>query len=201
MIFYQDLFVAGVDTTSTTIEWAMAELLNNPPKLLKVKEELQNFLGKDEIFEETHISKLPFLRAVLKETLRLHPPAPFLVPHKSESDVELCGFRVPKNAQILVNVWAMGRDTRVWSDADLFVPERFLQSEIEFKGRDFELIPFGAGRRICPGLPLADRAMPLILASLLHNYDWKLLDELNMSDSYGITLKRAQPLLAIPTKA
>ena len=86
----------------------MAELLNNPQKLLKVKEELQNVLGRDEIFEETHISKLPFLRAVLKETLCLHPPAPFLMPHKSESDVELYGFRVPKNAQILVNVWAMG---------------------------------------------------------------------------------------------
>lgn len=181
----------------------MAELLNNPPKLLKVKEELQNVLGKDEILEETRISKLPFLRAVLKETLRLHPPAPFLVPHKSESDVELFGFRVPQNAQILVNVWAMGKDSSIWSDVDLFVPERFLESKIDFRGRDFELIPFGAGRRICPGLPLANRAMPLMLASLLHNYDWKLPDGLNMNmrDSYGITLKKAQPLLAIPTKA
>lgn len=137
----------------------MAELLRNPEKLQKANEELRQVLHKSEQLEESHISKLPFLRAVVKETFRLHPPTPLLVPLKSEDDVELCGFVVPKNAQILVNVWAIGRDSSVWDNANQFMPERFLKSEIDFKGHDFELIPFGAGRRICPGLPLASRTV------------------------------------------
>ncbi|KAF7844728.1 geraniol 8-hydroxylase-like [Senna tora] len=183
----------------------MAELLCNPEKLKKAKQELQLSLHKDEQFKESHISKLPFLKAVVKETLRLHPPTPFLIPHKSEEDVELCGFVVPKNAQILVNVWAMGRDSSVWENPNQFMPERFLNSEIGFKGHDFEFIPFGAGRRICPGLPLASRTMHVILASVLHCYDWKLAgglkaEDMDMSEKFGITLNKAMPLLAIPIK-
>ena len=158
--------MAGIDTTSSTIEWAMAELIHNPKKLEKVRKELQQVLGKGEQqLEESHISELPFLRAVVKETLRLHPPAPLLVPHKSENDVELCGYMVPKNAQILVNEWAMGRDSSIWTNPNEFMPERFLESEIDFKDQYFELILLGAGRRICPGLPLASRTMHIVLAS------------------------------------
>ncbi|KAF7844724.1 geraniol 8-hydroxylase-like [Senna tora] len=202
---FLDLFVAGIDTTSSTVEWAMAELLCNPEKLDKVRQELQLALNKGEEFDESHILKLPFLKAVVKETLRLHPPAPFLIPRKSEEDVELCGFVVPKNAQILINVWAMGRDSSVWENPNQFMPERFLESEIDFKGHDFELIPFGAGRRICPGLPLANRTVHLTLASILHCYDWKLPnglepEDMDMSERFGITLQKALPLQAIPIK-
>ncbi|KAF7844711.1 geraniol 8-hydroxylase-like [Senna tora] len=202
---FLDLFIAGIDTTSSTVEWAMAELLYNPKKLEEAKHELQLALHKGEQFEESHISKLPFLKAVVKETLRLHPPAPFLIPHKSEEDVELRGFLVPKNSQILINVWAMGRDSRIWENPNQFMPERFLKSEIDFKGHDFELIPFGAGRRICPGLPLANKIVHNILASILHCYDWKLDDSLkaedmDMSEKFGITLNKAMPLRAIPIK-
>ncbi|KAL1331434.1 geraniol 8-hydroxylase isoform X1 [Arachis ipaensis] len=201
---FLDLFVAGIDTTSSTIEWAMTELVHNSKKLVKVREELEQVLGKGEQqLEESHISKLPFLRAIVKETLRLHPPAPFLVPHRPEDDVELCGYMVPKNAQILTNVWAMGRDSSVWTNPNEFMPERFLESEIDFKGQNFELIPFGAGRRICPGLPLGFRSIHFVLASLLFEYDWKLPnnvkpEEMDMSEKYGLTLHKAQPLQVIP---
>ncbi|XP_028787488.1 geraniol 8-hydroxylase-like [Neltuma alba] len=201
---FLDLFVGGIDTTSSTIEWAMAELVRNPEKLKKVKEELKQAINEDEQLEDFHISKLPFLRAIVKETLRLHPSFPLLVPHKTEDEVQLCGcFMVPKNAQVLINVWAIGRDPSVWDDPKQFMPERFSATEIDFKGHDFELIPFGAGRRICPGLPLANRTIHIVLASLLYHFDWKLADglkveDMNMSETYGISLHKAIPLKAIP---
>ncbi|QHO54560.1 hypothetical protein S83_005384 [Arachis hypogaea] len=201
-----DLFVAGLDTTSITIEWAMAELLRNPEKMQKLKEELEHVLGKNEKqIEESHISNLPFLGAVVKETLRFHTPIPFLLPHKSQQDVELCGFTVPKNAQVWVNVWAIGRDSSIWTNPNEFMPERFLESKIDFKGQDFELIPFGAGRRICPGLPLAYRTIHIVLGTLVHGYDWKLVNgqkakDLDMSENFGLTLHKAQSLQAIPIK-
>ena len=200
-MFQQDLFVAGIDTTSTTVEWTMAELLHNPDKLAKVRNELHQVIGKDVIIEESHISKLPFLRAVVKETLRLHPTIPLLLPYKSDEMVEISGFIVPKNAQVLVNVWAIGRDPSIWKNPNLFVPERFLECDIDFRGRDFELIPFGAGKRICPGLPLAHRTMHLLVASLLQNFEWKLVDglrpeQMNMEEQYGLSLKKVQPLWA-----
>ncbi|XP_028796496.1 geraniol 8-hydroxylase-like [Neltuma alba] len=201
---FLDLFVGGIDTTSSTIEWAMAELVRNPEKLKKVKEELKQAINEDEQLEDFHISKLPFLRAIVKETLRLHPSFPLLVPHKTEDEVQLCGcFMVPKNAQVLINVWAIGRDPSVWDDPKQFMPERFSSTEIDFKGHDFELIPFGAGRRICPGLPLANRTIHIVLASLLYHFDWKLADglkveDMDMSETYGISLHKAMPLKAIP---
>ncbi|XP_025634214.1 cytochrome P450 76T24 isoform X1 [Arachis hypogaea] len=202
-----DLFNAGIDTTSSMIEWTMAELVRNPKELKKVREELHQVLGKEQQIEESHISKLPFLRAVVKETFRLHPPAPLLLPHKSpQEDIEICGFMVPKNAQVWVNVWGMGRDSSIWTNPNEFMPQRFLESNIDFRGNDFELIPFGAGRRICPGLPLAFRSVHIVLASLLYGYDWKLPNELeakdiDMSENFGITLHKAQPLQIIPIKS
>ena len=201
----QDLFLAGTDTTSGTIEWAMAELLHNPEKMAKAQRELQEVLGKDGIVKESDISKLPYFQAIVKETFRLHPPGPLLAPHKAETDVEICGFTVPKNSQVLVNVWAIGRDPSTWSNPNAFVPERFLGCDIDVKGRDFELIPFGAGRRICLGLPLAHRMVHLILASLLHSYAWKLDDgmkpaDMDMNEKLGLTLHKVQPLRAIPIK-
>jgi len=199
IIFCQDLFVAGIDTTSSMIEWTIAELLRNPDKLTKVRKELCQTIGKGETIEESHISKLPFLQAVVKETFRMHPPIPFLLPHKCDQLVNILDFNVPKNAQVLVNVWAMGRDPTIWKNPDMFAPERFLECDINYKGNNFELIPFGAGKRICPGLPLAHRTMHLMVASLLHNFEWNLADglipeQMNMDEQFGLTLKRVQPL-------
>ncbi|KAL1331429.1 geraniol 8-hydroxylase-like [Arachis ipaensis] len=202
-----DLFVAGIDTTASTIEWAMTELLYNPKKLQKVKNELEDVVGKEQQqIEEKHISKLPFLRAVVKETFRLHPPFP-LIPHKSKEDVELCGFNVPKNAQVLINIWGVGRDSSIWRNPDEFIPERFLESRIDYQGNDCELIPFSAGRRMCPGLPLAYRGVHTVLGSLLLCYDWKLVKngqkekDLDMSEKFGLSLHKAKPLQAIPMQS
>ncbi|KAJ6338068.1 hypothetical protein OIU76_007697 [Salix suchowensis] len=197
-----DMFIAGTDTTSCTVEWAMTELLLSPDKLVKAKNELQEVDGP---VQESDISRCPYLQAIVKETFRLHPPAPLLLPHEAVSEVEMQGFRVPKNAQILINIWAMGRDPAIWPDPDSFKPERFLECQIDVKGRDFELIPFGAGRRICPGLPLAHKMVHLTLASLIHSFDWKIADgltpqDIDMSETFGITLHKREPLRAIPMK-
>ncbi|XP_059444154.1 geraniol 8-hydroxylase-like [Corylus avellana] len=200
---FVDLFVAGTDTTSATLEWAMAELLHNPEVLSKAKTELEQVIGKGNPVEESDITRLPYLQAVVKETFRLHPVVPFLLPRKAEVDVEINGYTIPKDAQVLVNAWAIGRDPNLWENANSFMPQRFLGSEIDFKGRNFELIPFGGGRRICPGLPLAIRMLHLILGSLIHTFDWKLEDgakheDMDMNDKFGLTLQIANPLKAVP---
>lgn len=165
-----------------------------------------NFIEENKQIEESDIARLPYLQAVVKETFRLHPAVPFLVPHKASFDVEINGYIVPKNAQVLINVWASGRDPSVWANADKFAPERFLNENdgVDFKGRDFELIPFGAGRRICPGLPLANRMVHQMLATLVGNFEWELEgikgEEMDMDEKFGLTLQKAIPLRAIPTK-
>ncbi|KAJ9147811.1 hypothetical protein P3X46_029930 [Hevea brasiliensis] len=199
---FLDLFVAGTDTTSSTLEWAMTELLRNPKTLMRAREEIEQTIGKGNLLQESDIAKLPYLKAIIKENFRLHPAAPLLVPHKAGADVEICGFTVPKDAQVLVNAWAIGRDPSLWEDPDTFLPERFLGLDMDVRGRDFELIPFGAGRRICPGLPLAIRMLHLMLGSLINSFDWKLEDgitqeSMDMEDKFGITLQKAQPLRAI----
>ncbi|KAL0397813.1 UNVERIFIED_CONTAM: cytochrome [Sesamum calycinum] len=200
-----DLFVAGTDTTSSTVEWAMTELLRNPEKMWKARNELRNVAGQKEEIQESDISRLPYLRAVVKETFRLHPAAPLLVPHKAEEDVEINSYIVPKNAQVLVNVWAMGRDSSVWAKPDVFMPERFLETETDVHGQHFELLPFGGGRRICVGLPLAYRMVHLMLATLISSFDWKLEEglkpeEVDMDERFGLTLQKAIPLMAVPTQ-
>uniref|UniRef100_A0A1W7HBU6 Cytochrome P450 n=1 Tax=Scoparia dulcis TaxID=107240 RepID=A0A1W7HBU6_SCODU len=201
-----NLFVAGTDTTAGTVEWAMTELIRHPKKMSRIRDELRDIIGENGQLQESEISRLPYLHAVVKETFRLHPAAPFLVPHKAEADVEIDCYVVPKNAKILVNVWASGRDPNIWPDADLFMPERFLDhNEIDYRGNDFELIPFGAGRRICPGLPLAHRMVHLMLATLIRDFGWKLgngqkAEELDMSEKFGLSLQKAIPLNLLPMK-
>ncbi|XP_058735198.1 geraniol 8-hydroxylase-like [Vicia villosa] len=199
------LFVAGTDTISSTIEWGMAELLKNENIMSKAKQELEQIIGKGKPVEESDIAKLPYLQAIIKETFRLHPPVPFLIPRKANENVEIDGYRIPKDAQIWVNVWAIGRSSSVWENASLFSPERFLKSEIDTKGHNFELTPFGAGRRICPGLLLATKELYLMLGSLINCFNWKFedgteIDDMNMEDKFGITLAKAQPLRVIPEK-
>ncbi|KAL7155032.1 hypothetical protein ABFS83_03G046600 [Erythranthe nasuta] len=183
----------------------MTELLSNPKIMLKAKNELRTVIGENKQVEESDISKLPYLRAVIKETFRFHPIAPFLIPHKANANVEMNGYIVPKDAQILVNIWAMGRDSSIWSNPDMFETERFLDNKIDYKGHDFEFIPFGSGRRICPGMPLAHIMMHLMVASLIHNFEWKLEpgmkpDELDLNEMLWFSLHKAVPLKAFPVK-
>ncbi|GAB2218327.1 hypothetical protein Droror1_Dr00001547 [Drosera rotundifolia] len=198
-----DLFVAGTETTMTMLEWAMAELLHNPEKLKKAKQELMEVIGKGNLVEEAEIAKLPYLQAVMKETFRMHSPIPMLAPRKAANDIEIAGYTILKDTQVLVNVWAIARDPSLWHNPDSFEPERFLGSELDVRGRHFELLPFGAGRRICPGLPLAVRMLQLMLGNLIHSFDWELENEItpeamDMEENFSFTLHKARPLLAIP---
>lgn len=202
-VMNQDLFIAGSHTTTTTVEWAMAELLRNPTKMAKARAELREAFGSGNA-EEGDLANLPYLQAVMKETMRLHPPAPLLLPHEvSETGVTLGGFSVPKGARVLVNLWAIGRDPEVWAEPEVFMPERFLDREVDFRGRAFEFIPFGSGRRACPGMPLAVTVAPMVLASLLHEFEWRLPDgmvpgDVDLSDRFGAALELAVPLRAVP---
>ncbi|XP_058104803.1 probable (S)-N-methylcoclaurine 3'-hydroxylase isozyme 2 [Magnolia sinica] len=197
-----ELLIAGSDTTASTIEWAMAELIKSPEAMNKAQEELKREI-KGNIVKESDLPQLSYLQACVKETLRLHPPAPLLLPHQAPETCTLMNYTIPKDTQVQVNVWAMGRDPVTWKDPLSFTPERFISSDLDYKGNDFEFIPFGAGRRICPGLPMATRQVHLILASLIHCFDWCLphdMDptQLDMNEKFGVTLQKENPLLLIP---
>ncbi|KVH89174.1 cytochrome P450 [Cynara cardunculus var. scolymus] len=204
--WFLDLFVAGTDTTATTLEWAMAELIRNPEIMKKAQLELTKHMqSNNRNMQESDITRLPYLQAVIKETLRLHPPAPFLVPHEAVHDVDIQGFMVPKNAKILCNIWAMGRHSDVWSNPEMFMPERFLEVGIDYKGHDFEFIPFGTGRRSCPGMNFAHKMLHMIIGSLIYRFDWKLegntsIVDMDMEEKFGLTLPKSVPLMAIPIK-
>lgn len=197
--------MAGTDTVTSTVEWTMAELLRNPEVMSKAKSELEKTIGKGKLVEESHIERLPYLQAIVKEIFRLHPAVPLLLPRQAEVDLDMHGYTIPKGSQVLVNVWAIGRDPNLWDNPNLFSPERFLGSEIDFKGRSFELTPFGAGRRICPGLPLAIRLLFLMLGLLINCFNWELEggikpEDMDMDETFGLTLEKTQPVLAVPTK-
>lgn len=198
--------MAGSETTSSSIEWAMTELLLKPETMAKAKAELAQVVGPNRKFEESDIDNCKYLQAVIKETLRLHPPIPFLVPRKAIHDTKFMGYNIPKNTQLFINVWAIGRDPECWEDPSCFQPERFLGSKIEYKGQHFELIPFGAGRRICAGIPLAHRMLHLVLGSLLHAFDWEIDrdfgdDIRDNRERMGVTVRKLKPLRAMAKKS
>ncbi|KAK6794413.1 hypothetical protein RDI58_007866 [Solanum bulbocastanum] len=170
----KELISAGSDTTTSTIEWAMAELLRNKGAMHKLQAELTSKIGENDIITESNITELPYLAACVKEALRIHPPTPFLIPRRAPETCKIMDYTIPKNSRLFVNVWAIGRDSNTWEDALSFRPERFLDSSVDFRGQDFEFIPFGAGRRICPGLPFARQEVHLILANLIHHFEWSL---------------------------
>ncbi|XP_042446192.1 cytochrome P450 71A1-like isoform X2 [Zingiber officinale] len=202
-ILKSDMFTAGTDTTNTTIDWAMAELIRHPKTMAKAQEEIRQIVGwKEEVGEET-VQGMPYLKAVIKETLRLHPPAPILFPRESMEDARVLGYHVPKGTRMVVNAWAIGRDPASWEEAEEFRPERFLNSKsFDFKGLDFEFIPFGSGRRGCPGIDFAIVTTGLALATLLYHFDWELPEgvkeeEMDMTESPGFSLKRKSNLILI----
>ncbi|KAK9076728.1 hypothetical protein SSX86_005062 [Deinandra increscens subsp. villosa] len=200
-ILLVELFLAGTETSSNTTEWAMTELLLNPDMFLRVREEVTSTVGEDGKIHEAKLLDLPYLQSVIKETMRLHLSVPLLVPHKTETEVKLGKYTVPKNTQILVNAWAIARDPRHWENPIRFEPERFLGKELDYKGQHFNFIPFGSGRRMCPGIPLAHRVVSLMVASFVYHFDWKLphvREEMDMNDTFGLTLVRATPLVATP---
>ena len=202
MYQFQDLFVAALDTSSNAIEWALAELLQNPRTMNTLQEELRTVLGSKAQVEDSDIDKLPYLRAVIKETLRLHSVVP-LVSYRAEATVQVQGYTIPEGSNVLVNVWAIHHNADVWTEPHKFVPERFLKKDVEFFGRNFEFIPFGSGRHMCLGLPLANRMLLAMLGSLVHQFEWELPElerGVDMTEKYGLVLSMASPIHAIAKK-
>ncbi|KAK9168655.1 hypothetical protein Syun_000795 [Stephania yunnanensis] len=198
-----EIFGPGSDTSSCTIEWAMSELIRNPTKLLKLQEELNRVIGQSKEVKESDLENLPYLHACIKETLRLHPPVAFLLPHRATETCEVMNYTIPKDSQIFVNTYSIQRDREVWEEPLVFKPERFLNSSVDYQGNDFHYIPFGAGRRICPALNMASRATRFILASLIHNFEWSLPNgmkpsELDMRDAFVLVLAKTVPLSVVP---
>ena len=200
-----DLITATYDTSVFNIEWTISELLRHPRIMKHVQDELERVIGMNRMVEETDLANLTYLSMVIKESFRLHPVAPFLIPRESMEDIEISGYYIPKKSLVIINSWAIGRDPYVWSDnVEEFYPERFINSNIDLKGRDFQLIPFGSGRRGCPGLQLGLTAVTFVLAQLLHCFDWvlpngMLPNDLDMSEKFGLSMPRAKHLLAVPT--
>jgi cytochrome P450 len=192
------MFAAATDTTYTILVWAMAELINHPAEMRKLQDEIRAAVvdsGASRLNED-HLGKLDYLRAVIKETFRLHPPLPLLLPRETLEDTELLGYRVPARTRVVINAWAIGRDPEAWERADEFVPERFADGPAEYgvAHDDFRTVPFGAGRRGCPGVGFAAPSIELVLASLLYHFDWELpaaagASKLDMSELYGLSVR------------
>lgn len=189
------LLLAGTDTSSVTVEWAMSNLLNNPKVLNKAREEIDNVIGDSHLVEESDLSKLPYLHNIILETLRLCPPAPLLLPHESSDDCKVGGYDVPRGTMLLVNAWAIHRDPNVWDDPLSFKPERF---EGTTHVDTTKLMPFGMGRRSCPGAGLAQRVVGLTLGTLIQCFEWERVgpELVDLTEGEGLTMPKAVPLEA-----
>ncbi|KAL5217110.1 hypothetical protein ABZP36_017794 [Zizania latifolia] len=199
----QNTFIGGNDTSSVTMHWAMAELTRKPRVLKKVQDEIRAVVGKKERVQHDDMRKLKYLRMVVKETLRLHPPGTLLVPRETIRHIKVGGYDIPAKTKVIVNAWAIGRDPKVWKDPEEFCPDRFEETDIDFNGAHFELIPFGSGCRICPGLAMAALNMEFILANMLFCFNWELPDGMRKEDidmeeaGGGLTTHKKKPLLLL----
>ncbi|GLJ09021.1 hypothetical protein SUGI_0100100 [Cryptomeria japonica] len=194
-----DMLSAGTETSSTLLEWAMSQLLRNPAMLARAQQEIESAVGRDRRVKENDVVKLDYLRCVVKETFRLHPPLPLLIPHESMEGCDVEGYFIPPKTRLFVNVWAMGRDENIWEDAQQFKPERFIGSNKDVKGQDFDLLPFGTGRRGCPGISSGLSTVELALAQLLHCFDWTVEGEVDLEEEFGLAIPRKYPLFACPS--
>jgi len=192
------LIAGGVDTTSVTLIWAMSLLLENPLVIEKAQEELDIQVGKERCVEESDIDKLVYLQAIVKETLRLYPPAPLSGPREFSENTNLGGYDVKKGTTLIMNQWKIHTDPKVWLEPLEFKPERFLTAHkgVGVKGHHFELLPFGSGRRICPGISFGLQMVHLALASFLHSFEISKLssEPIDMTEAFGITNNKAPPL-------
>lgn len=193
------MFAAALVTTTTVLQWAMAELMSNPRVIQKAQSQTRHILEGQARVHEADLNGMLYLRAVIKETLRMHPAGP-LLPRTCLQDCKIQGYDLPQGVTVLTNIWAISRDPKYWNEPDTFMPERFEgDGGADFRGTDFEFTPFGIGRRICPGIGIIE----IDLASLLYHFDWKLPtgvepEELNMTEVFGIAVSRKAELLLHP---
>ncbi|KAM3327260.1 5-OH-xanthotoxin synthase [Capsicum chacoense] len=198
-----NMLVGGTDTSAATVIWAMTALIGNPNAMKKVQAEIRESVGKKSKVNENDIQNLQYFKAVIKETFRLYPPVPLLVPRETMKNSILEGYEIKQKTIIHVNIWAIARDPEIWENPEEFIPERFLNSDIDFKGQNFELLPFGAGRRGCPAIALGVATVELVLSNLLYAFDWELPSGMKREDIDtnvlpGLTMHKKEPLCLIP---
>ncbi|CAD6203407.1 unnamed protein product [Miscanthus lutarioriparius] len=199
-----DMFAGGTGTSGSAMEWGMSELMRNPSVMKKLQAQIREaFRGKTVVTEgDLQASNLQYMKLVIKEALRLHPPAPLLVPRESIEECELDGYTVPAKSRVIINAWAIGRDPKYWEDADEFKPERFEDGSRDFTGGSYEFLPFGSGRRMCPGFNYGLASMELAFVGLLYHFDWSLpegVKEVDMGEAPGLGVRRRTPLMLCAT--
>lgn len=195
----QNLLIAGSDTAANTLVWILSELMRNPEVRDKLRRELDDVVGQERLVHEADLVNLEYLQAVVKEALRLHPPAPLLVPHSNVSATTVAGYDVPVDTRVFVNVYAIQRDPTVWENALKFDPQRFIDRSVGYQGQDFVFFPFGSGRRICVGMNMGLLTVEFTLALLLQTCDFSLPEgmapqDVDVDESHGATLSRMRPL-------
>ncbi|CAI0415101.1 unnamed protein product [Linum tenue] len=198
-----DMFSGGIETTSITVEWTISELMRNPSVMERAQEEVRNMFGGEGNVNEEGLSNLTYLDLVIQETLRLHPALPLLLPREARERAEIHGYEIPSQTKVIINAWAIGRDPRYWTEPDKFLPERYFVRPTNFKGKDFEFIPFGSGRRMCPGMSFGLVMVKLALANLLYHFDWYLPtgttpENLDMTECFAASVRRKHSLCLIP---
>ncbi|AQK48632.1 3-hydroxyindolin-2-one monooxygenase [Zea mays] len=204
-----NMFEAAIETSFLVLEYSMSELMNNRHVLAKLQKEVRTATPDGRMVMEEDLSRMPYLKATIKESMRIHPPAPFLLPHFSTHDCEINGYTIPAGTRVIVNAWALARDPTCWDKAEEFFPERFLEqgrdAEVDMYGKDIRFVPFGAGRRICAGATFAIATVEIMLANLIYHFDWEMPAEMertgakvDMSDQFGMTLRRTQKLYLVP---
>ena len=193
----QVMLLAGTETSSTTMEWALSLLLKHPETMHKAWAEINTNVGQARFLDESDLTKLNYLQNVIDETLRLFPPAPLLIPHESSEECTVSGFHVGQGTMLLVNLWTIHRDPKLWVEPERFRPERF--GGVEAEGYHYQLLPCGVGRRACPGAALGRRVVGLALRALIQCFEWEKIgeSEINMLEEAGNVIPRAEPLEAL----
>nr|AGV40781.1 flavone synthase [Saussurea medusa] len=201
-----DFFTAATDTTAIALEWMLVELIRNPKVLEIAREEIDHIIGNERLVQESDIPNLPYIQAIIKETLRLHPPIPMLI-RKSIENVSVQGYDIPAGTMLFVNIWSIGRNPKYWESPLEFKPHRFLEednalkSSFDIKGQNFQLLPFGTGRRGCPGINLAMKELPVVIAGLIQCFEWNINEKqvLDMDERAGLTAPRAADFVCVPS--
>lgn len=200
-----NIYLGGTETTSAVVEWAMTELIRNPEIMKKAQVEVRRIVGRKGKIEMEDTQHLHYLKMILKETLRLHPPGPLILDREVIGGFEVDGYEIQPKTRIIVNAWAISRDAAYWERPEFFFPERFMDSAIDMNGHDFQLIPFGAGRRICPGINMATTVIEIALANLLYAFNWDFLlgkgeEDIDLDESFGTVMRKKNPLVLRATR-